>query len=740
MTTITAQGNYLDGLLAERMLDRTPSRATQSNLPKNREWLKQAFMLDTDSRGNVQLDDVDRKARMFSSATLSYTDTSLGGSIAINPPPQWTIYADLPDPGLHAQNHSWLGSGIGDIPMYPSISMPENKLTSYGEGRCYAEVIKDNSQVVHFRFGKPTYNSLTQFFTGFYNSGLASIARSGRYNSEMTNGLLRLLGNAVGLAIAPLFLVPIAVLFVGTALRFALGVPSTKFYYMKPTMPVYWSVAGTILNQFSSLLGMSNSIQTNQAQEILKMGDGGTTGGLGNVSSSNTIQNVMSQFIPDEMMDSKGHLDIRSIASRSKRLQTQFNKTLTDTLEKASRGSNYEQLIREAFSRTRSKGLKPRDAFKDPETYMQQWITSWFGAAPKTSAPSGSAKSLDESISSKADAGSKIEGDFRAEVTKKDGSKDGFLNNAIATTRQSVAKAASFFIAEVADGSDWLSVRVDYTGPTSESFDNSFAPSQLAGKINDMSASNRETRINLADGNLLPGMGDIVEAAKQVVSGAAEVLQIDGIAALAGSAFVDIPDHWANSHATLPRYEYTVKLISPYGNVVSQMLDIYIPLSCLMAAALPLATGAQSYTDPFLCQVHDRGRGFTRLAMFESLRISRGTSNLGFTQDGRALAIDVTFTVRDLSSVMALPVNNGFSILNPLQGLMDDQTAFQDYAMAVCGLSLGDCIYKVPMMKYRINQKIQDFKSYFSASHIASALTNVPGVAILNAVFRGTNR
>jgi hypothetical protein len=101
--------------------------------------------------------------------------------------------------------------------------------------------------------------------------------------------------------------------------------------------------------------------------------------------------------------------------------------------------------------------------------------------------------------------------------------------------------------------------------------------------------------------------------------------------------------------------------VSPYGNPVSQIINLYIPLAMLLAGALPLAKGRQSYTPPFICEVYDRGRCQSPLAIIDSLSVTRGTGNLGFTNEGRALGIDVTFTVADLSSLVYLPISQGLS-------------------------------------------------------------------------------
>ena len=187
---------------------------------------------------------------------------------------------------------------------------------------------------------------------------------------------------------------------------------------------------------------------------------------------------------------------------------------------------------------------------------------------------------------------------------------------------------------------------------------------------------------------------------------------------LGGSGFIDIPKHWQSSTAQLPRSSYTMKLISPYGNAISQIQNIYIPLCMILAGTLPIATGKQSYTSPFICQLFDRGRCQIRLGMIESLQITRGTSNLAFDLNGNALALDVTFTVVDLSSIMYMPLTTG--TLGGVDMTMDEDNILMDYFAVLAGQDLYTQIYDMSKAKLNIARQLMKVGKLTSAAYWSS--------------------
>lgn len=691
----------------EYLLARGPGSELPENLPKDADWIKMAFVVNTDDNDQVLLSEQDFANRRYTSASLKYTDTSLGGNIVINPPPQFTRYADIRDKGFrYAANDT-----SGEVEITPSDQPSKSPI---GMGRYYSEAIDDNNQIIHFRFGVAEYTSMTSFFTGFYSSEAASLARAGRYSEGFIGTILSGTGKAIGLAVAPLFIIPIAIIMFGTAARFLLNYPSSKFYSMRPTMPTYWHAVSGLLNQIGVNRGLIYPEENTTTKKII-------TGE--NISSANRENGLFASFLPDEYNEN-GSLNVYAIANKTKRMQMIYEENLKNAIDTIDvNAENQSEVLRKVLQ---NRSLLNKDnnvngksnAGLSLESFLKRYFDKAGAYAKQV------VNNLEDTVSSGTEkSGRSNDGDPSKDFTPKTEAA-GFINH---------------LIANAADGSDWASFRVDYTGAVSESFSNSVAESSIASKINSISRGNREIRHNLSGGNVTGLLNNVTQGISSVIAGAASVLHVEGIAALAGSAFVDIPKHWDNSTARLPSASYTMRLGTPYGNPVSQMISIYLPLAMLLAGALPLATGKQSHTSPFLCELHDRGRCMTRLGIIDSLSITRGTSNLGFNNEGQAMAIDVSFTVLDLSSIVAMPISPKFSLM-PLEGLFDSENAFSDYLMAMSGMSLGDTYYRLPMLKRQVKRIKANFNNYFSSAQMAMFAANLPGMNLVSALSRGTNR
>ena len=733
-STVTSNGNLLAQLAGELLRTAPPADeigiAGAVDMPLDSSWVKQSFLVTTDQDDQPLLSKDAFYARRANTAMLKYTDSSIGGNTYINPLPQFTRYADIRRPGLNYRTvlsaEEDVADGVYDD-FYVSVGMSRDP--NYGQGEYWSEAFDDNAQIIHMRFGVPTFNSMLQFFTGFYDSGMATAARTARLSDSFVNRFLAGTGTVIGLAIAPLFIVPMAFTMIAHTARFLSNSPATKFYYLKPAMPIYWTAVTNIVNQIAVNAGLVNSIDTRQSASVMKGYSDPAFDGTGTIGQMGVIAN----YLPKDVLSSDGKtLDVKKIACRAKIMEMKWYSILSAAINNADpESSRFDETIRQALKSARG---SLRSDLSSSNRGLEDMLTDHFKSQEMgraASAPS-TKDGLPEGLRPEPAGSSEME--FRANVAR-----DKETNSITEDMRSRVEEIGKYFLANLADGSDWVSFRVDSTGPVQESFSNNTTASGIANTINSMSAKSRDIRFNLADGNLIPGMGAVIEGVQAIVGGIADIVNVDGIAALAGSAFVDIPEHWESSSANLPSQTYTTTLISPYGNPVSQLMHLWIPLAMLLAGALPLATGAQSHTSPFLCELYDRGRQMTRLGIVTNLSISRGTSHRGFNDQGHALAIEVSFTVKDLSTVMSMPVMPGFSPLHPFRGIADPDNAFTDYMLTLAGVQLADVIYRFPILKYQINKRISDYKSMLSPSNIGQSLASLPGVNLLSAATRGVS-
>ena len=684
-------GHY-NGLIEDYLVS-TPDGVPEELFLRDDYWVRQSAVMPTRvMEGNPtpvsMFDERDLANATFSSASLKFTNTSLGGNFHINPPPSYTPYADVPDTGIRYNSQEMtLGYLNGDV----------------GMGPFYSESIDDRSQIIHLQFGVAQYNSLTQFFMSFYNSDMGTMARTGRLTDNVLTKFMSFAGDVVGFVIAPLLVIPVAISFLGTAARYFMNYPISKFFNLKPAMELYWNAVTQLVNQFAVNLGVVNYFEEKQKTQI-----------IGEVTTPDT--SILQKFLPD-IFSKNGTIDVYAMANQAKRMQMAHEKKFLQLIENSS-GDNFEAEVRGFLGDV---GKLKKNARTVAGRTLEGFLSDY------ANMPDLSRITADRKDGS-------IERDFK---TPSEENNDQTVADVLESGKYDPVadkeKFINYAIANYADGSDWVSFRVDYTGSVQESFSNQTAPSALAQRLNSASAAARDISNTLSGGVIGEAVNAVMSFAKSVASKA----NLDGLFSL--GAFVDIPEHWDASSAQFNKSTYTMTLGTAYGNPISQLFSIYVPLAMLLAGALPLATGRQSYTSPFLCQLYDKGRCITRCGIIENLSITRGTSNLGFDKEGRAMQIEVSFSVKDLSTIMAVPIQPGFS-LNLKEALVDSENAFQDYLRAMSAVDFRDVIYRVPMLKMIAKKKIADADTFFSAAHFAQYMTSMPGSNLIKAVMAGAIR
>ncbi len=663
------------------------------------EWIQNAFMVP--AAGFRDPDD--QNNRYYSTAEMKFTDTRLGCNIGINPRPQWCQYSDVPVAGRIHRSEPSINDTTGD----------------YGMGRFYSESIDDPAQRVYMTFGVPEFNSLLQFFSAAYEANQVTLARSGRV-SKIFYKAGQILGSATLLTAFPVVTVA---LFTGKLFSFFSTRPKSKFYSLKPTMHLYWCVVDNLVKAMCVNRGIypkslaAPAEQQNQPQIV----------GRAFVIDQDFLDGL-SALMPD-IFPGNGAEGINMIAV-STRAQRIANNLLIREFEQLDSASpdNYRGYVKRELTGAGGHSTPVQD--KDGNTLFGAAVDNFLylqtaGARAKNLLENMFARlsSVASYITDDASSSGNMEVSSRADMIKTDTQDakpagpelSGFLQE---------------FDAQVRNGTLFATFIVDYTGPQSESWANSASESELAQKINGITNNASEARFTLGDGNLIGGLpGALVGAAADAVTGLVSGY-VSGItnglsnilSGISGGGYIDVPKHWQQSSFQATRSNYSMTLISPYGNPISQLMNIDIPMAMLMAGSLPRAVGKAAYTSPFLCQIFDRGRCQIRLGIIDNLAFTRGTTNLGFSDTGNAMAVKVSFSVMDLSSIMHMPISSG--VFDGIDMTIDEDNVLQDYLAVLAGMSPESQIYFIPRVRAKLAKTAMNLSRLTSSAYLASIVGN----------------
>lgn len=300
---------------------------SSAGLVKDVDWIQNSFMLAGE---RIELSKTLVRFRNLSSADFKFTGSGFGQSTVLNPAPQFTPYADIRKAGLY------MGAAACSIDGVTQLFI--------GQGRAYSEMIDDNRQKVHIRFGITQYKGLISFFTGFYDNGTAMLARRGRAS------LSYYFGNLV-VSIATLWLQPI--ILAGQGLKYVLGRTSSRYMDLKPVMPLYWERVQVIMNNIGAQLGIiprmwnntgmiESKAQNNATNATDATGKSVTNGGIADVEDLRDNQETedyktyLYRLMPD-VFRSDGTLDVQNAVLNGARRALEWNSRVSNTLSQLDR-------------------------------------------------------------------------------------------------------------------------------------------------------------------------------------------------------------------------------------------------------------------------------------------------------------------------------------------------------------------------------------------------------------------
>jgi hypothetical protein len=661
-------------------------------------WVRKSFVLPKVA------DMADAGGPLLTPASMAFTDTTLGGSIAINPPPQFSNWADN------------VVEGRGDS-------------KSTGVGRYYYEAIDQNAVHLHLRAGFARFNSWTQFFVGdnsFFDADASYMARTGRASPAFFTRV----GNVIGY----IFTAPLQpIIFAGKAVKWFIGKNSSKYVTLKPAQPVYLSAANTMLNSLAVNLGIIAPVFSKRDNEAGGSPyDGSTLEDQAGPGTASKSDNEKLHSLAPDIFRSDGGIDIYNVINKAQRLADQHHKKIREDLENMPAGSDpgsvaaRRETMLKYFGGTETKFVKegkhPNRLSSTKVHALDQYVNAYFsskeGYVEDPKPDKDSKKAL-------MDTGANVESWPQPEEEES-------WSDAVGDY---LSQFAENLDANLGDGSEFITFDVRSRDSVSESFTNSYQESSIKQTIDGMSSSGRDRNFNFMGGNIGEGLfASMIEgsigAVTNLVKGAIDTVGMSGLAVLNGAAFVDIPKQYSDSTATLPTMSYSLKLRSPYGHPMARFMYEIVPMVMLLAMALPKSTGRQSYAEPFYLEAFCQGRVQSRFAAINQLTIKRGTSNLPFGRNGVANGIDIDFSIVDLSSVMHMPLVNSTQVF-------DDENALTDYLATVGALSLTDQIYQWRRFNLNLTRKLAQEKSSLSAGAVASSVASSFPATLLQATKRG---
>ena len=177
-------------------------------------------------------------------------------------------------------------------------------------------------------------------------------------------------------------------------------------------------------------------------------------------------------------------------------------------------------------------------------------------------------------------------------------------------------------------------------------------------------------------GDTLSGPGGTTSAMGSVLS---SIFNMSGNI-LKGDNVV-IPNVYQNSRYNKASFNVSINLRTPYGNILSYYLNIFVPLMHLLPLVAPRQSSANTYNCPFLVKAWIEGSNTCNLGLVTSMTVSRDQSTRSI--DGLPSSVTVNLTFEDLYSDLSITPSSALNIKYFLAN-----TPLVDYLATNCGMSL----------------------------------------------------
>lgn len=700
--------------------------------------------------------------KVYSNSMLSFADTTIGGNQAINAPPQFTMFADPPMLGALANPRS-------DRPKTEQEAWMDkfDQRGSYRMGQFYWDSIESNAHYVHMRFGKPRYLGMAAFFANMYDSKVAYMARTGDYPNLIRVSAMYFTAAAVCAAVGPFAF--IAILTIPKMLGTMLNSTSSKYWYLKPTMHFYLRCVQTMIN-------------TQLVHRRLTH-----TGLFGVLKRSGDIDNENNKYYNDkedlykmlpEVWRPNGSFDIYRMINRYQTLANYQHETLQKLQEDyLARGdvdgldaaivnfytkATYSEGVLGDVERERAYGLEEMElVFANSKGYKTEWdeedamndyLLDQVSGIYKDAGDAGGTSEdfltesqkknaeLQQQIERNRSAANKMngEGDTQIDDSQIQAYMDGGQSKTVGDLFGSFAEGlkdgidslklniGQYAKDELAQGSQWITWRIDSKDTVSRSFSNSTKEPEVSSMVNAATQKARSLEVNLSGGKTgFDPVDAVVTGVKSALTGALDFLHLSGIVSLYNQSVINFPEVWDSSDASGDDMTINIPLRCWSGNDLDVIQDLIIPICFWVGAVVPIATGKQSHTHPFYCELYSRGRLSMQNAMVTNLSIQFGTGGLGWRNDGVPLGADLSVTVRDLNRRYFMPLVNDASV-------WDEDNKFSEFMSVLGAATLQERTNRISMKAVDLASWKLSYLSGWSVSSISNTIGNLPPARVLS--------
>jgi len=669
----------------------------------DREWLTEWYVeplekFDIERAGELVAN------RFFTVGDIIFGNTTPGYSRSINPLPQFSRYADIRTTGQMydgGNNHRVSITADGD-----------GSERKYGLGAYYADVYAKNEQILYLELGVPKFASLFSTLRRLIDRRELLMATNGTDTAAYDFG--HAIGTGVAIVYFPVFWLASKIL--GIADKIIFGDADLSYYTVKPTMHTYWGSVNAILTEMAVELGLL-SIKPNRV-------DNSRVGVP--LTLDKEMVSALKKYYPAIISgddDGVAYFDVFKLANstlKNRLTELTIIKKLEELDNKSQLSDSQRDEIRSILNKTPTNS-QYTDTFL---SVFNSLFKDKYGVTNTQADPRQAKNSTPDTIEDISDTISNDDGTYKASSGEKDGGK---TNNDFGIWLNDISK---YMASDFGGGAKWLALTVEKTGSTTTTFSNSSSDIAITSAINGLSKGIQNARFSTAGGNILGDsitslLSDIKNIGFGMLDGATLGLS-NLVNGLISGGMVDFGKKWDGSSVSLPTHSFKLHMSKTSNHPLAKIMGDYLPIACLLAAALPKKVGNMSYTSPYIMSAFLAGVTNIRVGMIDSLTITAGTGNLARSRSGVPLDFEVEFSIVDLSALVAAPIPTS---VNPINIRMSDSDPLSLYIRSITGSSLYREVSFTAGVSSRVNRILYGAKNLTGAAFLGSTITDTVGVS-----------